>query len=67
MAIVDSHTHVAPSWYEPIETLLFDVRPRDPLTLAMASTAILAISPAAIWLPLRRATQVDCTVALREE
>ena len=25
MAIVDSHTHVARSWYEPIETLLFEM------------------------------------------
>lgn len=50
-----------------IETLLFAVQPRDPLTLALASLAILAISPVAIWMPLRRATQVDCTVTLREE
>src|SRR5919202_3384175 len=25
MPIVDSHTHVAQSWYEPIETLLFEM------------------------------------------
>lgn len=50
-----------------LEALLFQVHPRDPLTLALAVTAILIISPAALYLPLRRATQVDCTVALREE
>jgi predicted permease len=50
-----------------IESLLFQVRPRDPLTLGLAVAAILAISPAAIYLPMRRATRVDCTVALREE
>jgi len=50
-----------------LEALLFQVQPRDPLTLSLAVTAILLISPAALYLPLRRATQVDCTVALRDE
>jgi putative ABC transport system permease protein len=50
-----------------LEALLFQVHPRDPLTLALAVFSILLISPAAIYFPLRRATQVDCTVALREE
>jgi hypothetical protein len=34
---------------------------------ANAAIAILAISPVALYVPLRRATAVDCTVALREE
>jgi putative ABC transport system permease protein len=50
-----------------LEALLFQVHARDPLTLALASCTILVISPLAIWLPLRRATRVDCTVALRAE
>ena len=50
-----------------MESLLFQVRPRDPLTLALASVAVLAIAPVAIFQPLRRATRIDCTVALREE
>jgi hypothetical protein len=50
-----------------LEALLFQVRARDPLTLALASCMVLAISPVAIWLPLRRAPRVDCTVALRAE
>ena len=50
-----------------LETLLFQVHPRDPLTIALASCTVLAVSPAALYLPLRRATRVDCTVALREE
>jgi putative ABC transport system permease protein len=50
-----------------VEALLFQVRPRDPLTLALAASTILLVSPAAIYIPLRRATRVDCTVALREE
>jgi len=50
-----------------VEALLFQVRAHDPLTLALASCTVLLISPAAIYVPLRRATRVECTVALREE
>ena len=50
-----------------LEALLFRVPPRDPLTLLVSVIAILAISPVALYVPLRRATGVDCTVALREE
>jgi putative ABC transport system permease protein len=50
-----------------LEMLLFQVRARDPLTLALSAVVILAVSPAAIYLPLRRALAVDCMVALREE
>jgi predicted permease len=50
-----------------LESLLFQVYPRDPLTLGLATAAVLGIAPAAIYVPLRRATRVDCTIALREE
>ncbi|MGB7762342.1 MAG: ABC transporter permease [Bryobacteraceae bacterium] len=50
-----------------MEALLFQVQPRDPVTLAAAACAILAFSPLATAIPLLRATRVDCTVALREE
>jgi putative ABC transport system permease protein len=50
-----------------LEALLFRVQPRDPVTLAAAAIAILVISPVALYVPLRRATAVDCTIALREE
>jgi putative ABC transport system permease protein len=50
-----------------LQALLFRVEPRDPLTLAASAIAILLISPVALYVPLRRATGVDCTVALREE
>ena len=50
-----------------LEALLFQVRPHDPLTLGLAVSTILLVSPVAIYVPLRRATRVDCTVALREE
>jgi putative ABC transport system permease protein len=50
-----------------LEALLFRVQSRDPLTLAAAAAVILLVSPIAIFVPLRRATAVDCTVALRQE
>ena len=50
-----------------LEALLYQVRPRDPLTLAAAVLMIVVVSPAALYIPLRRATNVDCTIALREE
>jgi hypothetical protein len=50
-----------------LEALLFRVPPHDPLTLAVAVLVILGMSPVALYVPLRRATAVDCTVALREE
>jgi len=50
-----------------LQVLLFRVPAHDPLTLAASAIAILAISPLALHVPLRRATGVDCTVALREE
>lgn len=50
-----------------LESLLFRIHARDPLTIVLATCAILLLAPAALYLPLRRATRVDCTVALREE
>ena len=50
-----------------LQALLFRVAPRDPLTLATAAILILIVSPVALYVPLRRATSVDCTIALREE
>ena len=49
-----------------VEALLFQVRPRDPLTLALAASAVLLFAPLAVYTPVRRATRVECTVALRE-
>jgi predicted permease len=50
-----------------MQSLLFQVPACDPLTISAAVLVILLTSPAALWLPLRRATTVDCTVALREQ
>ena len=50
-----------------LQTLLFAIRPTDPLVFALVA-AILAISAAAgCYFPARRATRVDPALVLREE
>ncbi|HEV2233676.1 MAG TPA: ABC transporter permease, partial [Terriglobia bacterium] len=48
-------------------SLLFNLKPRDPLTLALAAILLGAIGFAASFIPARRATKVDPMVALRYE
>ena len=48
-------------------SLLFDLKPRDPFTLALAAILLGAIGFAASFIPARRATKVDPIVALRYE
>jgi ABC-type antimicrobial peptide transport system permease subunit len=50
-----------------LETLLFEVTPTDPGTLALVCGVILAVSALAAVLPARRATRVDPMAALRYE
>ncbi len=50
-----------------LETLLFEITPTDPLTLAAACSVILAVSALAAVLPARRAARIDPVVALRYE
>jgi len=46
---------------------LFQVSARDPMMLAVSVLVILVVSPIAVFMPLRRALAVDCSVTLREE
>ncbi|MGH8377975.1 MAG: FtsX-like permease family protein, partial [Gammaproteobacteria bacterium] len=48
-------------------SLLFGLKPRDPLTLALAIVGLAAIALVASLLPARRASQLDPMVALRYE
>ena len=50
-----------------LQSLLFEVTPTDPTTLASVCIVILAVSALAAILPARRATRIDPMIALRYE
>ena len=50
-----------------IESLLFNVRPLDPATIAGAILVLLTAAQLAAYLPARRASRVDPLEALRHE
>src|SRR5690606_6015248 len=50
-----------------IESLLFGVSARDPLTYGAVSLALLAIAGLASWIPAQRAAAVDPAIALRHD
>jgi putative ABC transport system permease protein len=50
-----------------LSSLLFEVKPNDPGTLAATMVLLIAIALAACWLAARRASRVDLNMALRGE
>jgi ABC-type antimicrobial peptide transport system permease subunit len=50
-----------------IRSMLFELSPSDPLTLAGSVVVIAVVVMLAAWFPARRATRVDPMVALRYE
>ena len=49
-----------------VETLLFQLEPRDPVTFAGAAAVLVAVGVVAAWLPAHRAAQLDPVRVLRE-
>jgi ABC-type antimicrobial peptide transport system permease subunit len=50
-----------------LESLLFGLDSRDPLTIGLATLVLLAVASIAGYLPARRASRVDPLIALRHE
>ncbi|HYL77853.1 MAG TPA: ABC transporter permease [Bryobacteraceae bacterium] len=50
-----------------LNSVLFEVKPTDPLTYVAVATVLAVVALAASYIPARRATRVDPLVALRQE
>ncbi len=50
-----------------VGSLLFGVKPADPITLGMAAALLAVVAAAASYIPARRASKVDPMVAIRYE
>ena len=50
-----------------LQTLLFEVRPGDPLSYLTISLVLATVAALACWIPARRAARTDPMVALRHE
>jgi len=49
-----------------VRALLYDLEPRDPLTLGVAASLLVAVGLLAGWIPARRAARIDPVETLRE-
>jgi putative ABC transport system permease protein len=50
-----------------LASLLFQVQPRDPVTIAVLAVLLIAVTLLASYVPARRATRVDPLTSLRAE
>jgi putative ABC transport system permease protein len=62
-------TGILASWFAArlLQSLLFQVSPRDPRPVAVAVAVLLVVAFLAAWIPATRAMRVDPMVALRHE
>jgi putative ABC transport system permease protein len=50
-----------------MDSLLYEIKPSDPITYVVVSGLLLGVGFLACWLPARRATKVDPIQSLRYE
>jgi ABC-type lipoprotein release transport system permease subunit len=50
-----------------MSSLLFGVKPRDPLVFGLVPAILMAVAWIAVWLPAIRASRVDPAEALRHD
>jgi ABC-type lipoprotein release transport system permease subunit len=50
-----------------LESLLYEVEPRDPMTLAVIAVLLVGVALGASYFPARRASRIDPFRALRTE
>jgi putative ABC transport system permease protein len=50
-----------------MESLLYDVSPRDPMVFAVTAIGLFAVAVIACWLPAGRAARIDPVIAMRTE
>jgi putative ABC transport system permease protein len=52
---------------ELVAAQLYEVSPRDPLTLSATALILAGVAIVAAWIPTRRATAMDPLITLRAE
>jgi ABC-type antimicrobial peptide transport system permease subunit len=52
---------------QSLTSMLFQIRPDDPITFAAVAATLMTIALAACWLPARRAARIDPAFALKHD